>query len=190
MPTIATLIIAGISAIALTVLAGIFILPEKRRAKNNKIFRILSDIFTFKDLLLGKIITYLYTFCTIACVVTGVLLLITVDYYDSPWSGLNLYYRGGWGLIILVGGPIAVRILFEISMMFVLLVQNTISINNKLSAITGEEEKTESVAAETAAPEYQPAYMFCTYCGTQYDANMGGCPNCSNQQQFYPYQQQ
>lgn len=177
MPTIVSNILAGIITVALTVLCCIFILPEKKRAKHNKIFGIIADIFTFKDLLLDKILTVLYTFSTIACIVTGIFYLISINYYFS-WDGkLNVSgYMGLPGLILLVGGPIAVRIVFEIIMMFVLLVKNTIAINNKLSA--NVEVKTEEQAPVVEPePEYVPNMLYCVKCGTQYDANKGNCPN-------------
>ena len=137
MPTIVSSIIAAVVALGLTVFVGIFVLPEKKRIKQNKIFGILSDIFTFRDLLLDKILTFLYTYCTLLCVSTGVFYLITVEYshrysyyYDTYQT--SAYYMGGWGILILLLGPIAVRIVFEILMMFVLLVKNVIAINKHL----------------------------------------------------------
>lgn len=217
MPTIVSSIIAAIVALGLTVFVGIFVLPEKKRIKQNKLFGILSDIFTFRDLLLDKILTFLYTFCTLLCVSTGVFFLVTVEYsqryswyYDRYET--SAYYMGGWGILILILGPIAVRIIFEILMMFVLLVKNTISINNKLNAqpgsiaeikATSDAEKAKRRAEESAQkakkkaeaaqaqlnaqpqqpqirqPQqtYVPNVVFCTNCGTRYDANQGGCPN-------------
>ncbi len=223
MPTNVSSIIALIVAIAATVFAAIFILPEKKRVKQNKLFGILSDIFTFKDLLLDKILTILYTFCTLLCVSTGVFFLITVEYsqrylfyYDKYETSAT--YMGGWGALILIAGPIVVRIAFEILMMFVLLVKNTISINNKLNAQPGslaeikaasDAEKSRRKAEEDAQkarrkaeaaqaqlnvqaqqpqlqyqqPQqaYVPNFVFCTNCGTRYDANQGNCPNGCHQ---------
>ena len=178
MPTIVSNILAAITAIALTVLLFIFILPEKKRAKQKKIFRTIADIFTFKDLLLDKILTVLYTFTTVLSIVTGLFYLVTLNYYISPWDGkLSVTgYMGLYGLILLVGGPIVIRVVFELLMMFVLLVKNTMSINKKLSAACTETEKEEK-------EEYVPNMMFCTKCGTKYDANKGNCPNGCNIEQ-------
>ena len=73
-----------------------------------------------------------------------------------------------YGLLLMFVGPIAVRIVYESMMMLVLAVNNILQINRKLQDQNGIlKEKEESV----------PDMRFCTYCGTQYDANKGGCPN-------------
>ena len=33
--------------------------------------------------------------------------------------------------------------------------------------------------APAPIPEPEPVYRYCAYCGTKYDINKGGCPNCS-----------
>ena len=55
-------------------------------------------------------------------------MLISVNYgfYTDMWMG-------GIGLLIMIIGPIVIRILFESTMLFILLVQNVIEINKKLS---------------------------------------------------------
>ena len=83
----------------------------------------------------------------------------------------------------MIGGPIVIRIAYEILMMFILLVKNTMEINKKMPAATEarcECEEEPAPAAEPAqapAPEPEPLYRYCTVCGTRYDANKGGCPN-------------
>ena len=175
MPYIVSTVIAGITALALTVLFFIFIYPEKKgqKLKKIKIVKIVADIFTFKDLLLDKILTALYVFSTLSCIVTGILYLISCTYYTNWYGELRVTWLGGYGILILLGGPIAVRIAFEIIMMFVLLVKNTISINNKLSKLVNDKEE---IVEEKEEPK-KPSYVFCTHCGTQYDENRGKCPN-------------
>ena len=41
-------------------------------------------------------------------------------------------WLGGYGLLLMILGPIVVRLIFEFLMMALLLVKNVISINNKL----------------------------------------------------------
>ena len=50
------LVIAAVLAIAATVLAFIFIVPEKRREKMNAFGRFLQDLCSFKFLVVEKIL--------------------------------------------------------------------------------------------------------------------------------------
>ncbi|MBE6016111.1 MAG: hypothetical protein E7233_00695 [Lachnospiraceae bacterium] len=36
----------------------------------------------------------------------------------------------------------------------------------------------EPAPAPAPIPEPEPVYRYCAYCGTKYDTNKGGCPNC------------
>lgn len=172
MPIIVTYILGILTAIAATVLICIFILPEKKREKLNKFFKTLHDIFNFRQLLLEKILKITYVFFTVLCIVTGLLMIISVQ-----WVGTTVVkYFGLQGLILLVCGPVILRIIYEAAMMFIILVRNSNEINNKLPA---KEEccKEEPEKAAEPAEEYVPNLVYCTKCGTQYDANLGGCPN-------------
>lgn len=52
---------------------------------------------------------------------------------DSIQSNVNhRKWLGGYGLLLMILGPIVVRLIFEFVMMALLLVKNVISINNKL----------------------------------------------------------
>ena len=51
-----------------------------------------------------------------------------------PLDEINVEWAGGYGLLLIVFGPIIVRIIYEALVMFVLLVKNTIQINNKLKS--------------------------------------------------------
>ena len=158
--TPAVVAIAITLSVVATILACIFIMPESKRPTLNKFFRFCHDVFNFRELLLDKVLKVLYIFSTIYCILTGFFTIFSPGYY---FYGNSFLY----GLLIMVIGPIVLRIIYEMLMMFVLLVRNTISINNKLSnkAVAGEE------------PKQEPNYRFCTTCGRRYDANLGGCPN-------------
>ncbi len=125
-------VIGLILAVAATVLAMIFITPEKRRKGQNKVFRLLADIFNFRSLLLEYIFRALYIFSTLFCVSYGVFLLLSWDSYYYGYYGKDIDYHGGEGLVWIIGGVIATRIVFEFVMMAILLVKNVIQINNKL----------------------------------------------------------
>jgi hypothetical protein len=128
MPVNAAYILGILSAIAATVLAFVFILPDKKKAALPDALKKIADILDFRTLFLEKIIKALYLFLTFACICVGLFMLISVNYgfYTDMWMG-------GIGLLIMIVGPIVIRILFESAMLFILLVQNVIEINNKLS---------------------------------------------------------
>lgn len=124
---ISTLVTLGIIAILLaiiaTVLAFIFIVPAKRREKMGKFGKFLHDACNFKFLIVEKILQALYIFFTALVILVGFFML-----FCSDWSG----WMGGKGILLMILGPIAVRLSYELVMMAVLAVKNIISINSKL----------------------------------------------------------
>lgn len=148
MPPYVAYILAIITAIAGTVVAFILIVPDKKRDGLNKFFKILHDIFNFKQLLIEKILKALYIFSTIYVIVLGVFYLITVQPGYS-----RSFYMGGYGLLLIVLGPIVVRVVYEALMLGVLLVKNAIEINNKMNPQPGsvadktEKEKEQNFAS-------------------------------------------
>lgn len=122
--TLGTLgIIAILLAIIATVLAFIFIVPAKRREKMGKFGKFLHDACNFKFLIVEKILQALYFFFTALVILVGFFML-----FCSDWSG----WMGGKGILLMILGPIAVRLSYELVMMAVLAVKNIISINSKL----------------------------------------------------------
>lgn len=122
--TLGTLgIIAILLAIIATVLAFIFIVPAKRREKMGKFGKFLHDACNFKFLIVEKILQALYIFFTALVILVGFFML-----FCSDWSG----WMGGKGILLMILGPIAVRLSYELMMMAVLAVKNIISINSKL----------------------------------------------------------
>ena len=110
-------------AIIATVLAFIFIVPAKRREKMGKFGKFLHDACNFKFLIVEKILQALYIFFTALVILVGFFML-----FCSDWSG----WMGGKGILLMILGPIAVRLSYELMMMAVLAVKNIISINSKL----------------------------------------------------------
>lgn len=121
-------------AIAATVLAFIFVVPEKRREKLNAFGKFLHDLCSFKFLVVEKILQALYIFSTAFIILYGVLQLFNVQ--RDYWTGASRW-MGGTGLLCIIVGPIAVRLSYELMMMAILLVKNVISINRKLADETG-----------------------------------------------------
>lgn len=116
---------AVIISIILTVLLVVLVVPAKRREGLPKFFQVVHDICNFKGLLLEKVLKVLYIFSTINVMLTGIFTWFS--------GGYNFGLRFLVGLLILVLGPILVRLAYEFMMLFVLLVKNVIQINNKLN---------------------------------------------------------
>ena len=178
MPVYVAYIIGGILALAATILVCIFILPEKKRPSLNKFFRFVADIFNFKTLFIEKILKFLYIFATLYCIAAGFFMLFSGTYTSSSsfWGdgGSTFHSAALIGLLTMILGPISVRIVYELLMLTVILVQNVISINRKIPR-PAEEKPQAPAASQGEAPA--PKMVYCTHCGTQYDANKGGCPN-------------
>ena len=180
-------IIAAVLAVGATIAAFIFLLPEAKRPKLNKFLGTVSDILNFKTLFIEKILKALYVFATAFALIFGFLMLFSFVKVGGYWgTASTIHWYGYYGLLIMVGGPIAIRLAYEVSMLFILLVKNVMDINKKLSAgvdcsactAAAPTEKEEPKAEEPKVePEPEPLYRFCTVCGTRYDANKGGCPN-------------
>ena len=79
MPT-TMLIIAGVLALVATVLAFIYVVPEKRREKLGAFGKFLHDTCNFKYLMVEKILQALYIFTTAAVIIFGVLKLFRTEY--------------------------------------------------------------------------------------------------------------
>jgi len=195
-------ILCALTALAATVLAFIFVLPEKKREKLPKIGQMIHDLFNFKYLIIEKILQALYIFTTLFVFLYGFLYIFTGFEAHTYYSYVTDRYRteyswNGWvGFLIMILGPIVLRLVYEGLLMMVLLVKNVIQINRKLK--NQNEEGTDAsmfdlpkftrksdAPAEPAAPAQpvapaQPAaprMSFCTRCGMPLNAN-GKCPNC------------
>ena len=190
-------IVGGILAIVATVLAYVFIVPEKRREKLNAFGKVLHDTCNFKYLIVEKILQALYIFFTADMIILGFFMLFAApkDYFG------NRHWLGVYGILTMILGPIMIRLVYELLMMAVLLLKNVISINNKLRSQNGNEEKNgifmapdmgdlrqqlRSKAAQPQNPQPQvpqsaPVAKFCGKCGSPLN-EAGKCPNCDNNQ--------
>lgn len=155
-------VIAAVMALAATVLAFLFIVPESKRSKLNKIGKLVHDICNFKFLIIEKILQALYIFCTALVVIFGFFMLFYFEKgYSSYYYSTPARWYGGWGLLIMILGPIAIRLVYEGIMMAILLLKNVIQINNKVETPTSEngEEKEDifGVNLPFSAPAEEPA---------------------------------
>ena len=168
--TIATLsIVAVVLAIVGTILSFVFITPDKKRASLPKFFQVVADIFNFKGLIIEKILKAMYIFTTIYVILYGFFMLFAEMSFFAC-------------LLMMVLGPIAARISFELLMMLVLLVKNVIAINNKLKNQNNEPVKDDfsfdySQVTAPEAPKAEAA-AFCSNCGTKVEDDNAFCPNC------------
>ena len=136
-------IIATILAIAATVVAFVMIVPERKREKLGRFGKFLHDAVNFKFLIVEKILQALYIFVTAYVILCGFFMLFMAP---ETWTGRH--WLGGYGILLMVLGPIAVRLCYELLMMAVLLLKNVISINRKL--------KNQNEGGGAAAPSSRP----------------------------------
>lgn len=183
--------VAVVLAIILTVLAFIFIVPEKRREKLNAFGKFLHDTCNFKYLVVEKLLQALYIFATIYFILIGFSML-----FQSPYG----HWMGGIGIVIMIVLPLVLRLVYELLMMIVILVKNVIAINKKLkdqndgTSVSNlfttpdmsemraplKQPKAEPVQNNTpvhTAPTEANKPLFCTKCGTPLDES-GHCPKC------------
>lgn len=170
MPVQATLVLGFIGVIAAMICIYVLIMPEGKYRTLNPFCRWLSDLFNFRSLWLESIIKFFYILSTVACVIFGFFMLFSVvDYYYGS-SSLALP-----GLLLLVVGPVVVRLVYEGTMMFIILVKNTMQINNRLR--NNMSEKQDEAAEEVPA---QPVIEYCEKCGKQIEDDVIFCSNCGN----------
>lgn len=184
-------IIATILAIAATVVAFVMIVPESKREKLGRFGKFLHDAVNFKFLIVEKILQALYIFVTAYVILCGFFMLFMAP---ETWTGRH--WLGGYGILLMVLGPIAVRLCYELLMMAVLLLKNVISINNKLRNQNGGKEQDgvfaapdmsalrqqlRSKAVRPQGPQNSSAPNFCSKCGSPLNED-GKCPNCDNSQ--------
>ena len=95
-------IVGGILAIVATVLAYVFIVPEKRREKLNAFGKFLHDTCNFKYLIVEKILQALYIFFTADMIILGFFMLFAApkDYFG------NRHWLGVYGILTMILGPI------------------------------------------------------------------------------------
>ena len=165
-------------AITATVLAHVFIIPESRKPRLNRFGKFLHDTFNFKYLAIEKILRALYVFSTAYVLLYGFTLLFQVqETYTYDYS-MGLYVESsewvGWaGLLVMILGPIAVRLGYEAAMMLILLVKNVIAINNKMKNMNEESSAPVAPAA--------PVIKRCPQCGATVNGNTQFCIQCGTQ---------
>lgn len=185
---------AGLGAVAglvLTILLYIKVMPKKMDGNfANKKLQLLHDFFHFKKLYLEEVLRFSYVLATVSTVCIGALTMLsyTETYSFSYYSGATTHKESNFlaGLLIVVLGPIALRLAYEGLMMFILLVKNTIEINNKLGAPKKAEEPVAPVAPVVpVGTVYPPAPVapvanVCPACGAPVEEGTVFCATCGN----------
>ena len=166
MPIDATLVLAFLGVIAAMICIYVLIMPEGKYHTLNPFCKWLADLFNFRSLWLESIIKFFYVLSTVFCVVYGFLMVFSVDYW-----GDSLAFPG---ILLLLAGPVAVRLVYEGTMMFILLVKNTMEINKRLRNHWNNDQ--EEIPAE---PE-RTANAYCSNCGKQVEGDVAFCSNCGN----------
>ena len=200
MPT-AISVLTIVLSLAATILAFVFIIPEKKRGTLNNFLKVVHDILNFKFLIIEKIFQFLYVLATAVTVIGGFFTLFTfTETYNWRTGKYTTVWEGYWGFLIMILGPIVVRIAYELIMMAILAVKNIIQINSKLkNQNEGEVDdifSTEKITAQipiaqkpaapvTPAPAAPvtpapaaPAAKFCSQCGSPLRPD-GTCPRCN-----------
>ena len=116
-------------ALVLTVLALIFIVPQKKRERLNPFGRFLHDTFNFNYLVIEKILKAIYIFATVLTILVGFFMLFRIQ---PSYFGYGGGWMGGCGILVMLLGPIVIRIFYELMLLPILLVKHVAQINGKM----------------------------------------------------------
>ena len=187
--SVALIIVGIVLAIAATIVLFILVLPEKKRAKLPGFFKVIHDILNVKFLVIEKVLHFFYVLNTMLCIFVGFFML-----FISALAGFAL----------MIFGPIVVRLMHEGIIMMILLVKNTMEINQKLGGkaegkdafgfgneIPAPQPEPEPAPQDYQAPFYgeapvQPAQpevpqpRICRHCGSVLPEGSMFCQVCGN----------
>lgn len=143
-------------------------LPMRNAGKYKGFPKALYNFFNFNVFWLSPIIKIFYIGILGACIVTG----FYVMFADSFWQGL-----------ILIASGFIMRILFEMTMLFLNIRDQIVKTNWYLSKLTGEkapDEKQDSTSYESQskAQENEQTVKYCLYCGGKINDGEVFCVNC------------
>ncbi|MCR5552785.1 MAG: zinc ribbon domain-containing protein [Oscillospiraceae bacterium] len=171
-PNIA-LIIGGVLALIGTIVLWVVAIRKKKDGTLSPFLQKLHNYFQFKQLYIESVMKFFFTLLTLACITVGFFLLFSsVDsYYGSHSFAL-------YGLILMIGGPIALRFVYEMTIMFILLVQNVSDIKRKLGAGISAGVTTEQPAAPAYSRPIPPSGKVCGNCGNVCSSSADFCPEC------------
>ncbi len=186
-------IIGGALSFILAMVLFVLFAPQRFRAKYNKFGKALHDFFNFRFLIVEKIFQFFYMFFTVFSLVGGFLMLFWVEeytyyngyydyYYDRYIDDYETYteWLGYWGIILMIFGPLAIRIVYELLMLGLIAIKNIIQINNKLKDPNEKDKKANPFTSpapiqfapmpnpapvQNPVPEQEGDTCYCAYCG-------------------------
>ena len=200
-------IIGGGLSFLLAMVLFVLFAPQRFRAKYNKFGKALHDFFNFRFLIIEKIFQFFYMFCTVFSLVGGFLMLFWVEehtyydyYYDYYYdryiddSYTRTEWLGYWGIVLMIFGPLVIRIVYEVLMLGLIAIKNIIQINNKLPDPNEKEKNNKAnpfvapapmpfapmpnpAPMQNFAPEKEDDTCFCPYCGEKKKIN-APCEAC------------
>lgn len=142
-------LLGAAAVVAAMVLLYLRVLPKKLDGTfSNRYLQMLHNYFNFKTLYIESVLKFLFTLLTVCCIVVGIVGVLSaifgllgglVDLFD--YGGRYFRYLIGnffstvlGSIAIAVIGPVMVRLVYEGTMMLIMLVKNVIDINNKIKA--------------------------------------------------------
>ena len=120
------LVLALIATIVLVILLYVMILPKSKDGKLNGFFQWVHNYFHMKKLYIESVLRFFFIFGTMFGLCIGFFFMFVMPPYVIG------------GLMIMIGTFIVNRLVFEFNMMVILLVKNTMEINNKLNNKGGD----------------------------------------------------
>ncbi len=116
-------------------------IPAGKRDQLPGFFQFLHDLFNFKWLILEGILKFFYILSTLSCVFMGFFMLFSVYQPISLFTSSSTKSTAGYGILVMILGPVLVRIIYEACMLGLLLVKNVIELNNKIKDQNGNASK-------------------------------------------------
>ena len=190
------LILAFISTIVFTILAYVFVLSKKREELEHSGFlTLIYDLLNIRELYSEKIWHFFYVFSMISVVSIGAFLVFFGWVEDY---GGGVMWIGYLGIAAIIGGPIALRVSYEMIMLLPLCVKHLMSIDKKINAdssfiddIAREVEPSET--PESGASSEEVVYAHCEHCKGRIrvrESLLWGyvkCPHCNSNTIAIPY---
>lgn len=133
--------IGVVCALACTIVSMIMIVPAGKRDQLPGFFQFLHDLFNFKWLILEGILKFFYILSTLSCVFMGFFMLFSVYQPIALFASSSAKSTAGYGILVMILGPVLVRIIYEACMLGILLVKNVIELNNKIKDQSGNASK-------------------------------------------------
>ena len=147
-----TIWVALVLGLIITILLYALVFPKRNEGILHPFFIAVKNFFDLKYLLIEVIAKFVYVFSTFFVFLFGFFIQ---------------FYSFGYGLLIMLYAIIGQRILYEMFMLFILLVKNVIQINTKLKGDNKEPE-----------PVEPPRPRVCPNCGAKIKAGSAFCVNC------------